>query len=134
MLTSGAVTAGVWAGPLVAAARRRSLPERLDTYSTPVTQALDLAVVAPAALLAGVGMLRAEPLGYLVASSLLVLEVMLAPLIAAQTASQLAAGIRFPPGQVVGPIAGFVVLALAAGRALGGVLRAAGQVPTQAAA
>ena len=130
MLASGAVTTGIWAGPLIAAVRSGRTPERLDSYSTPVTQALDLAVIAPAALVAGVGILRRDPLGYLVASSLLVLEVMLAPLIAAQTASQLAAGIRFPRGQLVGPIAGFVALALAAGRTLGGLLRAVAEVPT----
>jgi hypothetical protein len=129
MLASGGVTAGIWAAPLVAALRRGGIPERLDSYSTPVTQALDLAVVAPAALFAGLRLLRGDPLGYLVASSLLVLEVLLAPLIAAQTASQLAAGIRFPPGQILGPIVGFVALALAAGGALAGVLRDAARVP-----
>jgi hypothetical protein len=134
MLASGVVTTGIWAAPLVAAARTRRTPERLDSYSTPVTQALDLGVIAPAALVAGVRILRGDPSGYLVASSLLVLEVMLAPLIAAQTASQLAAGIRFPTGQVVGPVIGFVALAMAAGRTLGSILRAAAPVPTPAAA
>jgi hypothetical protein len=134
MLASGAVTAGVWAAPLVAAARGRRTPERLDSYSTPVTQALDLAVIAPAALIAGVRILRGDPSGYLVASSLLVLEVMLAPLIAAQTVSQLAAGIRFPPGQILGPVAGFAALALVAGRTLAGVLRALAPAPAPAAA
>jgi hypothetical protein len=134
MIVSGAVTAGIWTVPLVTALRSRRIPERLDSYSTPVTQALDVGVIAPAAVVAGVRILRGNPSGYLVASSLLVLEVLLAPLIAAQTVSQLAAGIRFPPGQVLGPIAGFVALAVAAGRTLGGVLRAAGQAPTAAAA
>jgi hypothetical protein len=134
MLASGTVTAGVWAVPLEAAVRRGGVPERLDSYSTPVTQALDLAVIAPAALFAGSRILRRDPLGHLVASSLLVLEVMLAPLIAAQTAGQLAAGIRFPPGQVAGPIAGFVGLALAAASTLAGLLRRAARVPAPATA
>jgi hypothetical protein len=134
MLASGVVTAGVWAAPLVTAVRRGGVPERLDSYSTPVTQALDLAVITPAALLAGVRILRRDPLGYLIASSLLVVEVLLAPLIAAQTAGQLAAGVRFPPGQVAGPIAGFLGLALAAGRTFAGVLRSVARVPAPAAA
>ena len=134
MLVSGAVTAGIWAVPLVAAVRSRRTPERLDSYSTPVTQALDLAVIAPAAVFAGVRILRRDPLGYLVASSLLVLEVLLAPLIVAQTLSQLAAGIRFPPGQVLGPIAGFTGLAVAAGRTLRAVLRTAARLPDPAGA
>jgi hypothetical protein len=134
MLVSGAVTADIWTAPLVAAVISRGTPERLDSYSTPVTQALDISVIAPAAVLAGVRILRGDPVGHLVACSLLVLEVLLAPLIAAQTVSQLAAGIRFPRGQVIGPIAGFSALALAAGRTLGAVLRAAAQGPTPATA
>ena len=74
-------------------------------YSTPVTTALDLAVITPAAVLAGALILRFVALGYLLAVSLLVLEVMLAPLLAAQTASQLWAGVSFSAGQIVGPIA-----------------------------
>ena len=57
-------------------------------YSTPVTTALDLAVITPAAVLAGALILRFVALGYLLAVSLLVLEVMLARCCAAQTVSQ----------------------------------------------
>jgi len=45
---------------------------------------------------------------------LLILLALLAPLIAAQTISQLSAGVVLTPGQIVGPVSGFVVLALAA--------------------
>ena len=55
--------------------------------------------------------------------SLLVLEVMLAPLLAAQTISQLWAGVSFPAGQIVGPIAGFATVALIAIWVLVAILR-----------
>jgi hypothetical protein len=45
---------------------------------------------------------------------LLILLALLAPLIAAQTISQLAAGVFLTPGQIVGPVSGFIILALAA--------------------
>jgi hypothetical protein len=58
--------------------------------------------------------LRRKPLGYVMAFSMLVLEIMLAPMIAAQTISQLRAGISFTPGEIIGPITGFAVLGVSA--------------------
>jgi hypothetical protein len=89
-------------------------PERLDTYTTLFTNALDLAIVVTIVFLAGVLILRGDPLGYLVAFPLLVLEAFLAPMITAQTVSQLRAGVTFPPGQIVGPIGGFATIAVVA--------------------
>ena len=86
----------------------------MDTYATPVTYALDLAIITPAVFLSGVLVLRRTPRGYLIAFPLLVVEAMLAPVITAQTVSQVSAGVSFPSAQIVGPIAGFVVLALVA--------------------
>jgi hypothetical protein len=123
MLASALVTLLVWSTPVIDALIRGTTPARLDMYSTPVTTALDLAVITPAALLAGVLILRFVALGYLLAVSLLVLEVMLAPLLAAQTASQLLAGVTFPAGQIVGPIAGFATVALIAIWVLIAILR-----------
>jgi len=59
-----------------------------------------------------------------------VLEAMLAPLIVAQTVSQLAAGVTFTPAEVVGPMVGFVVIAGAALWFLIGLLRAPDTAPT----
>lgn len=114
MIGSGLTTLLVWAGPLVVALMEGKTPERLDHYTTKLTEALDLATVTPAALLSGLLMLRRAPLGYLIGLSMLVLEAMLAPMIALQTVSQSLAGVSFPPGQIVGPIAGFSILALLA--------------------
>jgi hypothetical protein len=80
-------------------------PERLDTYSTLFTHALDLAIIVPLMFLTGMLILRREPLGYLIALPLLVFEAFLAPIIMAQTVSQLKAGVTFPPGQIARPIA-----------------------------
>jgi hypothetical protein len=55
---------------------------------------------------------------------LLFLETLLAPMIAAQTISQLSAGISLAFGEIVGPLAGFVILAFAAGAVLLSVIRA----------
>lgn len=91
----------------------------LGPYSTEFTEALDLAVITPATVWAGVLIARRNPRGYLIAVSLLVLEILLAPLIAAQTVLQLRAGVTFTGPEVLG----FVVLAAAAAAVLGVILR-----------
>jgi hypothetical protein len=131
LLTSAAVTAGLWLQPLVTALLQGTAPVGLDVYTTPVTYALDLAVITPAAALAGVLVRRREPLGYLIAAPLLVTLVMLLPTIALSTALQAAAGISFTAAEVAGPIAGFGILGGVSAWLLVRLLRA---VPTTAAA
>jgi hypothetical protein len=87
-------------------------PPLLGTYTTLVTETLDLALIAPTTILAGVLILRRRALGYRLAFPLFGIIVLLTPTIAAATASQVAAGIEFTPGQIAGPIAAFVAMGL----------------------
>jgi hypothetical protein len=112
LFSAAALTAAVWLQPLITALLQGSAPALLDGYTTPVTYALDLAVVAPAAALAGLLVRRRDPRGYLLAAPLLVIIVLLLPTIALSTALQAAAGISFTAAEVVGPITGFGVLGL----------------------
>lgn len=123
LFASGLVTLVVWGSPLVVALFQDKPPGRMDTYTTPVTYALDLAIITPAVFLSSLLILRRAPAGYLIAFPLLVVEAMLAPVITAQTVSQVSAGVSFPPAQIVGPIAGFVVLALMATSFIVSILR-----------
>lgn len=111
MFVSGLVTFVVWLMASITALLTDQPPEWLDIYTTLFTQALDLAIIVPLVFLAGVLILRRDPLGYLIAFPLLVLEAFLAPMIMAPTVSQLQAGVTFPPGQIVGPIGGFATIA-----------------------
>ena len=122
MTASGLLTFLVWCGPLVAATLSGDAPKWLDSSSTMVTDALDLAIITPSALLAGRLLHRGRPSGYLIAIVLLVLLLVLAPAIVAQTVSQLAVDIEFTAGEVIGPMAGFVVLAAIAAWCLAGLL------------
>jgi hypothetical protein len=114
MFASGAVTPGIWLMAPVTSLITGDPPDRLDTYSTLFTTGFDIAVITGAAFVCGRLILRRAPLGYLGAFVLLVLEALLAPMIAAQTVSQLAAGVDLAPGEIVGPVAGFLVVAVAA--------------------
>jgi hypothetical protein len=113
MLASAAVTLLVWLAPLLGALAQQEPPPLLDSYTTKITDVLDLGLITPGAFLAGVLLLRGKPSGYLITFTLIVLEALLAPLIAAQTAFQLAAGVSFMPGELIGPIGGFAVISTA---------------------
>lgn len=89
-------------------------------------------MITPAAVAAGVLILRRRVSGYLLAVPLLVLEAMLTPMIAAQTISQLSAGILLTPGEIIGPLAGFLILAVAAIAVLVVTLRAVQEPATPA--
>jgi hypothetical protein len=115
MIASGCVTLFIWLTPLLPALIQDQPPATLGSYYTGrVTDALDLGLITPTTFLAGWLILRRSPLGYLIALALLVLEIMLLPMVTAQTISQLTAGIAFTPAEIIGPIAGFAILGLLA--------------------
>jgi len=124
MFVAGLVTLFVWGGPLATALVKGTPPERMDSYTTMVTYALDLAVITPATFLCAVLVLRGEPLGYAIAVPLLTLIILLAPQIILSTVFQRSAGVPFTTGEMVGPVAGFVILGLLASWLLVSILRA----------
>ena len=110
MFVSGVITLVVWGAPLVTALMRDVPPDRLEHYTTTVTYALDLAVITPATFICGSLLLRGNPSGVVLASPLLTLITLLAPQIILSTLFQQQAGVPFSTGEIIGPIAGFVVL------------------------
>lgn len=114
LLVAAAVTAFVWLSPVVQAVLEGGAPVRMDSATTAVTYALDLAIIVPAACAAGYLVLRREPMGYLIATPLLGIIVLLGPAILAQTLWQLHAGVELSPPEVVGPVAGFLVMGVLA--------------------
>ncbi len=112
---AGIVTAVVWLMPLVDATITGEPPALLDHYTTTVTDVLDLAIITPLALATAALAHRRHRATVAAAMPLLGLLIALLPMIAAQSAFQLEAGYDFAPGEIVGPVAGFVVLAPIAG-------------------
>jgi hypothetical protein len=113
MFVSGALTLGIRLLAPVTSLLGGDPPDRLDSYTTLFTTGFDLAVITVATFVCGRLILRRAPLGYLGAFSLLVLEALLAPMITAQTMSQLSAGVELTTGEIAGPVAGFVLVAVA---------------------
>lgn len=111
LLVCAAVTSVVWLGPIFDSLARGDAPELLDTYTTPITEALDVGVIVPTLVVTAFLISRHAGGGYVPAVALLVLLVLIAVTIVAQTAFQVAAELSFTTGEIVGPISGFVILA-----------------------
>ena len=114
MLISGVMVLLIWLMDPIGGLLAGGPPRGLESYTTLFTHALDMAVIAPAAVAAGVMILKRKWMGYVTAFSLLILEAMLMPIITLGTIFQVELGVAFTPAEVVGPIAGFSLLAVAA--------------------
>lgn len=131
MFVSGLATLVIWLQPLLDALVQNKPSPVLGTYTTTITDVLDLGLITPATFIAGALIWRRNPTGYLIAYSLLVLEIMLTPMIAAQTVSQLLAGITFTPAEIIGPMVGFATLGLFALWMMVILLRGTADTPQQ---
>lgn len=129
MFAAGLVTLVVWGAPLVAAMLIDVAPDKMDSYTTMVTYALDLAIITPATFLCALLTLRGNPLGYVIASPLLTLIILLAPQIILSTIFQKGAGVSFSKGEVIGPVAGFVILGMIATWLMAAILKAVARIP-----
>jgi len=127
LFASGVVTAVVWLQPVLSALVRHEAPKYLDTYTTTVTDVLDLGVIVPTLVVAAALILRREAMGYVLASVMLVLLLLVAATIIVGTVFQVAADVSFTAGEIVGPIAGFLVLGAIGIVLLARLLRDAGE-------
>lgn len=98
----------MWLGLIVPPLLVGQVPQGLESTTTLVIQVLDLGVIAPVAVLSGILLLRRVPLGYLLASTVLVKSVTLGTAVSAMVVRQLLAGVPLPIIQIVG----FPLLAL----------------------
>lgn len=130
MIAAGLVTLFVWGEPLVSTLLKGGSPERMDGYTTMVTYALDLALITPATFLCAFMVLRGNPIGYVIASPLLNLIVLLTPQIILSTFFQFRAGVPFTTGEMVGPVSGFVVLGFLAAWLLAAIWRSLSSTST----
>jgi hypothetical protein len=102
----------VWLGlSIVPALLQGQAPPEVTSYTTLITHAVDLGLIAPVAILAGVLLLRRAPLGYLLASTMLVFSWVLGAGILALSAAQVLAGL-LTIGQILGFVVPFVLLTL----------------------
>ncbi len=112
LIVSGIVLAFVWlATVIIPALLKGQAPDVVESYTTFMTGVVDVAIVAPTLIVAGVLLLGRAPLGYLLASTLLVFTIVLGTSITLGGIAQLQAGV-LAIGQFIGMTASFSVLTL----------------------
>lgn len=101
----------IWLSEIIGPLLAGEIPwAALGPYTTMVTHALDMAIIAPACVLTAVYLRRREPVGYLLAAPLIILCALIGVVVISQTVFQALAGITFPIGVYIGMIGSWVVL------------------------
>ena len=114
LLVSGVIVALIWLVlSVIPALLQGTAPVEAAYYTTFVTGVLDIGVIAPALIVAGVLLLRRVPVGYLLASTLVIFAAALGPNLAAGGIAQLLTG-AISVGQAIGFTVPFVLLGLVA--------------------
>jgi hypothetical protein len=110
-----AVLLVVWLGlSLLPAMLEGRAPNELAIYTTTATYALDLGIIVPAVIIAAMLLARRAPLGYLLGSTMTILNVTIGVLLLGQGAAQLVAGVPLPIGAIIGFMGSFAILTLIA--------------------
>ena len=92
-----ALLALLWLGRIIPALLAGGVPIGLESYRTLFVQAGDLGLVVPLAILSGALLLRRRPVGYLLASVLLVKGATFGLALVAMMLSMAAAGVAIAP-------------------------------------
>jgi hypothetical protein len=92
----------MWLGLIVPPLLGGQAPRALESTTTLVIQVLDLGVIVPVAFLSGALLLRRAPLGYLLASIVLVKTLTLGTAVSAMAVGELLAGVPLGIGDLVG--------------------------------
>lgn len=95
------IIALMWLGRIVNPLRAGIVPAELGHYTTLVIQALDFAFVVPAAMLAGLLVLRKKPFGYLLASVVIIKGITMLTAITAMIIGMISAGEQVAMMEVV---------------------------------
>jgi hypothetical protein len=110
MFVVGIGVAFIWLSDVINALTTNGVPQALGSHIALVTYTLDVGIIAPACILAGILILRRVPLGYLLAGILTILLALIGAMVIGQTIMQLNLGLQFSPGQMIGKIASWIIL------------------------
>lgn len=84
----------LWLGKIIPALLNGGVPAGLEHYTTLVIQAMDLGIIIPAAILAGVLLIKRNTYGYLLTSIIMVKEMTMLTALTAMIISQVVAGVK----------------------------------------
>jgi hypothetical protein len=112
LFVAGIALALVWLSDLIPAMLQNQPPVSLGSATTLVTYAVDLAVIVPATLLAGILLLRRDPLGIVLGMTLIVLNAIVGIVVASQTVVMFVLGVPLTPAVVLVFVTPFILMAL----------------------
>ena len=110
MFIVGIGVAFIWLSDVINALVTNGVPEALGSHTALVTYTLDVGIIAPTCLLAGILILRRAPLGYLLTGLLTILLVLIGGMVIGQTVMQWNMGLQFSTGQLIGKIGTWIVM------------------------
>jgi hypothetical protein len=112
LIASGVVLILIWLGlSILPALLEGKAPPEVGSYTTVITYVFDMGIIAPTLIGSGGMLLRRDPLGYLLASTLLVFIAILGINLLTAGTVQMFAGL-ISIGQFVGFVASFAILTL----------------------
>ena len=110
LFIGGTTTALLWLSDVLPPLVQGNPPLLLGPYTTAITYFVDLGIIAPSCILAGVWLLRQDVRGYLVGFTLFYLLALMGFIVGGQTAFQINAGIEFGTGQLIGMVGSWIVM------------------------
>ncbi len=117
----------VWLIDIVSALANGRIPPHIEPYTTEVTYVIDLAIILPGAIIAGVLNWKRSGQGTLLAVVFLTLNMLIGLVVIGQSILQAAEGIRLSPAEFGAYVVPFVLLSLIALGFLVTILRSLGR-------
>ena len=114
-----------WLPGMIMTAVAGNIAEAVGPYTSAATEALDLGLVVPVAVIAAVQLLRQRPLGSVLALVMLVINVCVGVVLMAQGVAQLLSGVPLTVGEIITKMLTFAALTLVAGGLLARMARTA---------
>ncbi len=110
MIVVGIGVAFIWLSDVVTALTTNGVPEALGANIALITYTVDVGIIAPACILAGILIWRQAPLGYLLTGVLTILLALVGAMVVGQTVMQLRLGLQFGIGQIIGKVVTWAIL------------------------
>jgi len=110
MFVVGIGVAFIWLSDVINALTADAVPEALRSHIALVTYTLDVGIIAPACILAGILILRRASLGYLLTGLMTILLALVGAMVIGQTVMQLNLGLQFSTGQLIGKIGTWIIM------------------------
>jgi hypothetical protein len=104
-----------WLPGMIMTAVTGNIAEAVGPYTSAATEALDLGLVVPVAVIAAVQLLRQRPQGRVLALIMLVINVCIGVVLMSQGVAQLVSGVPLTAGEIITKMLTFAALTLVAG-------------------